>query len=277
MNNNAKRNWLQPGFLTAAAILGIAAIGLNAAVSSLQLHFKKAPVPLTRELDTLPARMGNWVQVSKDEPLDKETQDALMTKQFIFRDYVDTTIVPPEEVALFDGKSSMERKAMLARLQMTKPEAVLNLAVTYYTGLVDTVAHIPDRCMIADGFEPSEYETPLWDMGPNRLGKAPGEDPKIGVRFINFEDQTAAGRVTRRIAYFFFADGHYVSDPIDVRKILQNLRYKHGFYSKVELMTILKDHDQSAKIMSGFLQVALPEIEKCLPDWNQVELLGVKS
>jgi hypothetical protein len=151
------------------------------------------------------------------------------------------------------------------------------MAVTYYTGLVDTVAHIPDRCYIADGFEPSEYETPSWDMGSGRLGKAPGEDPKVGVRFINFEDQTAAGRVTRRVAYFFFADGRYVSDPIDVRTILQNLRYKHGFYSKVELMTILKDHDQSAKIMSDFLKVALPEVEKCLPDWNKVELQGVKS
>jgi hypothetical protein len=271
------RKWLQPGFLTAAVILGVAAIGLNAAVSKLQLHFKKVAVPLTKELDTVPPQLGDWVQVSKDEPLDKETQDALATTHYIFRDYVDTRLVTPQEVAMFDGKTSPERNALLGRLQMMKPEAVMNMAVTYYTGLVDTVAHIPDRCMIADGFEPSEYETPVWDMGPGRLGKGAGEDPKIGVRFINFEDQTAAGRVTRRVAYFFFADGRYVSDPIDVRTILQNLRYTHGFYSKVELMTIVKDHDQSAKIMSDFLKAALPEVEKCLPDWNKVEQQGVKS
>ena len=275
--NSPARKWLQPGFLTAAVILGVAAIGLNAAVSTLQLHFKKAAVPLTKELDTVPAQLGDWVQVSKDEPLDKETQDALATTHYIFRDYVDTRLVTPRELALFDGQTSPERKAILGRLQIVKPDAVINMAVTYYTGLVDTVAHIPERCYIADGFEPSEYETPSWDMGSGRLGKAPGEDPKVGVRFINFEDQTAAGRVTRRVAYFFFADGRYVSDPIDVRTILQNLRYKHGFYSKVELMTILKDHDQSAKIMSDFLKVALPEVEKCLPDWNKVELQGVKS
>jgi hypothetical protein len=274
---NSSRKWLQPGFLTAAVILGVAAIGLNAAVSKLQLHFKKVAVPLTKELDTVPAQLGNWVQVSKDEPLDKETQDALATTHYIFRDYVDTRLVTPQELAMFDGKTSPERKALLGRLQMVKPDGVINMAVTYYTGLVDTVAHIPDRCMIADGFEPSEYETPLWDMGPGRLGKAPGEDPKIGVRFINFEDQTAAGRVTRRVAYFFFADGRYVSDPIDVRTILQNLHYTHGFYSKVELMTILKDHDQTAKMMSDFLKDALPEVEKCLPDWNKVEVQGVKS
>src|ERR1700722_189111 len=172
MSSSAARKWLQPGFLTAATILGVAAIGLNAAVSSMQLHFKKVAVPLTKELDTMPPQLGDWVQVSKDEPLDKETQDALSTTHYIFRDYVDTRLVSPREVAVFDGKSSTERKAILARLQMMKPEAVLNLAVTYYTGLVDTVAHIPDRCMIADGFEPSEYETPQWDMGPGRLGKA---------------------------------------------------------------------------------------------------------
>jgi Protein of unknown function (DUF3485) len=274
MNNN---KWLQPGFLTAAAILGFAAIGLNAAVSKMHLYWEKERVPLTRELDTMPARLGDWVQVSKDEPLDKEVQDALATKQFIFRDYVDSRLVSPDDLAKFDGKTSQERKALVGRLQVIKPEAVVNLAVTYYTGLVDTVAHIPDRCMIADGFEPSEYETPDWDMGPNRLGKGPKDDPKIGVRFINFSDQTAAGRVQRRVAYFFFTDGQYVSNPIEVRKILGTLRFKHGFYSKVELMSILPDHDQAVKVMTGFLQVAMPEIEKCLPDWNQVEYQSVKS
>jgi Protein of unknown function (DUF3485) len=274
MSNN---KWLQPGFLTAATILGVAAVGLNAAVAKLHLYWQKERVPLVQELDTIPPRIGDWVQVSKDEPLDKEVQDALATKQFIFRDYVDSRLVPPEDLAKFDGKTSQERKALVGRLQVLKPEAVLNLAVTYYTGGVDTVAHIPDRCMIADGFEPSEYETPKWDMGPNRLGKGPKDDPEIGVRFINFTDQTAAGRVQRRVAYFFFTDGQYVSNPIEVRKILGTLQFKHGFYSKVELMSILPDHDQAVKVMSGFLQVAMPEIEKCLPDWNKVEFQSVKS
>ena len=39
------------------------------------------------------------------------------------------------------------------RIRPKNPKAVVNLGLTYYTGLVDTVAHIPDRCYIADGYE----------------------------------------------------------------------------------------------------------------------------
>ena len=39
---------------------------------------------------------------------------------------------------------------------------VMRAAVTYYTGMVDTVAHIPDRCYVADGFVPDKYDTPNW-------------------------------------------------------------------------------------------------------------------
>ncbi len=213
------------------------------------------------------------MQVSKDEPLDKEVRNALATDQYIFRDYVNSKLVTKDELAQFDGKTTPDRKELLGKLQEQKPSAVINLAVTYYTGLVDTVAHIPDRCYIADGFEPSEYETLQWNLG-RHLG--PNPESPVGVRFINFEDQTAAGRVRRRVAYFFFADGHYESDPIGVRTTLQDLRFKHGFYSKIELMTILDDHDECQKVMTAFLTVALPEIEKCLPDWNSVEYSNVK-
>ena len=272
MNSSSKQKWMQPGFLIPAIILAVAAVGLNGAVSALQLHFKKLPVPLKKDLSSLPEKMGDWLQVSRDEPLDKELQDSLATDHFVFRDYVNTKLVTKEDVARFQDLGSRDRKALMSRIQMQMPSAVINMGVTYYTGLVDTVAHIPDRCYIADGFEPSEYETPVWDLGPGRLGKAPGEG--VGVRFINFEDQTAAGRVTRRVAYFFFTDGHYESDPVGVRTTLQNLRYRHGFYAKVELMTTIKDHDECQKVMTNFLTAALPEVEKCFPDWNQVEYGG---
>jgi hypothetical protein len=269
MSSDAKKKWMQPSFLIAVVILAVSAVGLNAAISALQLHLKKQPVALKMDLTSLPEKMGDWVQVSKDEPLDKELQDALATDHFIFRDYVNTALVTKEELDRFSGQGSKERKVLLAQLQATKPNAAVNLAVTYYTGGADTVAHIPDRCYIADGFEPSEYEITDWNVGPDHLGQATGQ--LMPVRFISFDDQTAAGRVPRRVAYFFFADGHYMSNPLDVRRTLQNLRYKHGFYAKIELMNVVPEHDKSQAVMTGFLTAALPDIEKCFPDWNQVE------
>jgi hypothetical protein len=165
-----------------------------------------------------------------------------------------------------------------SELQMARPEAVLSLAVTYYTGKVDTVAHIPERCYVADGYQYTDTpETVQWNLGPNRLGKSPADPQSIGIRFLNFEDQTGAKRITKRVAYFFFANGQYESDNLRVRQTLGDLRSKHAFYAKVELMSIIPDHDQCAVVMTDFLTSALPEIEKCLPDWNSVEHPDQKS
>jgi hypothetical protein len=271
MSIATKNKWLQPGFLIVVVILALSAVGLNVAVSALQLQFKKEAVPLKQELSTLPANLGDWVQVSKDEPLDHELQSTLATDKYVFRDFVNRKLVSPLDLAKFDGLGSRERKNLVSQIQTAKPEAVISLALTYYTGMVDTVAHIPERCYVADGYQPTDTpETLSWDMGPNRLGKTSG-NPKIDVRFINFEDQTGARRVTKRVAYFFFANGHYESDPLSVRQTLQDLRAKHGFYSKVELMAIIPDHDECAKVMCNFLQSAMPAVEKCYPDWNSVE------
>ena len=263
---------MSAGFIIAAGILALAAVGLNGAVNFYKVKFTKDPVPLVRNLDTVPGQLGDWVQVSKDEPLDKDVQDALATNLYIFRDYVNTKLVSKADIDAFDKKTGHERKQLLAQLQATHPDAVINMAVTYYTGLVDTVAHIPERCYIADGYQPSDTpETVAWDTASPRLGNDPKDPNTVHARYLEFQDQTAAGRVTKRVGYFFFTNGHYESDPIGVRQTLQNLRYKHGFYSKVELMSIYNDHDGSSKMMESFLASAMPEIEKCYPDWDAVE------
>jgi hypothetical protein len=276
VSSPTKNKWTQPGFIVVVAILAFSAVGMNVAVGYLKLIFLKEAVPLKQPLSTVPEHLGQWVQVSKDEPLDKELQATLATDKYVFRDYVDTKLVSPQDLAKFDGLGSFERKKLAAIIQASNPRAVISMALTYYTGGVDTVAHIPERCYVADGYQPTETpETLSWNMGPGRLGKT-AANPNIDVRFINFEDQTGHGRVTKRVAYFFFADGQYESDPLSVRQTLGNLRFKHAFYSKVELMSIIPDHDECAKIMSSFLTSAMPEIEKCYPDWKSVEQVNAK-
>ena len=233
MSTDQRNRWLRPGFLIVVVLLGISAVGLNSAVALMKLHFLKVAVPLKQELTTVPDTLGDWVQVSTDEPLDKETQDILATDKYIFRDYVNAKQVPAAALRQFDGQTSLERKRLAAGLQQQYPQAVLSFAVTYYTGKVDTVAHIPERCYVADGYQPTDStETVSWDMGPGRLGKLPGDPQKIDVRYLSFQDQTNAGRQTKRVAYFFFVNGHYESDSLRVRQALENLRATHAFYSK---------------------------------------------
>jgi hypothetical protein len=170
------------------------------------------------------------------------------------------------------SRTSDDCKKMVLALQMERDDGVVNMGLTYYTGLVDTVAHIPDRCYIADGYEPSNYEKPNWNVAP------PGAPPQpLGVHFISFEDQTGNNRVPKFVAYFFQVNGEYQSDPLEVRIRLQNLMQRYGYYAKIELMTVNKerqmqevDSQTAADMMTQFLVAAKPEIEKCLPDWKKV-------
>jgi hypothetical protein len=254
-------------FIVAVAVLGLAAVGLNGATEFLKLYFKKLPVSLSMPLKEVPAQLGPWRQVFADRPLESDIEHTLGTEEYIFRLYADTRVVKPEWLADVESDDPGKREAalrVLGEMQAKAPQAFVNMAVTYYTGMVDTVAHIPDRCMVADGYEPTKPpEVVTWDVKPH----AP-----VTVRYINFEDQTARGSVNRNVAYFFQVNGAYEHDPITgVRLRLQDLTERHGYYAKIELMNLVHDQSTAKAAMADFLTSALPDVERCLPDWAKVK------
>src|SRR5437763_3393829 len=89
---------LSPNFVAAVVVLFIAAVGLNGATQYLKLHFKKLPVDIAKPVKAIPADLGPWRLVSLDEPLEHDVEDALATKEYVFRDYVNETIVGPEMI-----------------------------------------------------------------------------------------------------------------------------------------------------------------------------------
>jgi hypothetical protein len=133
--------------------------------------------------------------------------------------------------------------------------------------------------MVADGYEPKV--TKLVDL---TAGAGPdGKPRRVTARFATFEDQTGNGRVSRNVAYFFHCNGDYEPSPVGVRGRLQNLFERHGYYAKVEFMTdeparavAGESHRKAAEqrslaAMSDLLAAALPEIERCLPDWHALK------
>jgi hypothetical protein len=265
----AGRALRQPTFIVVAGVLLLAAVGLNASVRFLKLHFKKEPVELSRELGAIPNRFGSWVQVSQDQALSGDIEDVLGTNKYIFRDYIDERVFGVGAGESFANKSADERRELVAQRRSKAPTGVISVSVTYYTGMVDTVAHVPDRCVTADGYEPKTYDTVKWPIARDLPAERKTDGDDVEVRYINFEDQTGTSNVTRSISYFFHANGKFISSPLAVRRELADLFQKKAYYTKIECMTTIDDPRESARVQTDFLAAAMPEITRCMPDWDK--------
>jgi hypothetical protein len=285
----------KPTFILVFLVLLAGAIGMNAVTSAMKLHFRKGALPLrsTEGLTALPTQIGSWVCVPEPQTVNADLIHELNTDKFVFRDYVDTSVmtggsgtsagVPvatKAEVLALEKLTPRDRAAKLIAMRNKNNNAVISVAVTYYTGKADTVPHVPERCYVADGFQPLYFDTKQWNLGEY----TPGVPRNVDTRFIDFEDQTSRGAQNRCVSYFFHANGQYESDPNRVRVRLQDLSVKHAYFAKIEVMTLLphrpgvtekdplKENDRvaAAGAMKRFLTAALPEVEKLLPDWQNL-------
>ena len=278
-----KKVFTQPDFVVVFVLLGVSAATLNFATDFLKLHYRKMPVALRTELDDkkgIPSRLGAWVQVGRDASLAPDVEHVLGTHQFINRRYVNSEAAQAAGIDLNDPlpDPTEEQLAAIGRLQMNNPGSVLELGIYYYTGLVDTVAHIPDRCLIGNGYDITSYQT---QSGEN-LGTFPdGSQRVLNFRYIHFDDNSTA-RSRLNVAYLFHVNGTYESDPYAVRARLQNLFERFGYYAKVEIMVptpaSVSDAgtDPALPAIRQFLTAVLPEFERCLPDWKQVHVTAPK-
>jgi hypothetical protein len=239
------------------------------------VHVDRAGADLVGYLASHPDLSGPTTQPTDLDPNLQHAVDAARA-QFNSATLAERTAMI---TSALQGKTASERKVALSRLEMKDHSGdVIHLGLTYYTGLVDTVAHIPDRCYIADGYEPNSYSVPTWNLGPDAAGKY----FPLPVRLISFDDATGNNRISKCVAYVFHTNGHYESDPLGVRQTLEDLTERYGYYAKIELMVLVPsvndaDVANASASMADFLGSARPQIEACLPDWSQLKKLHPKD
>ena len=261
----------QPGFVVVFTIMLLAALGLNTAINAMGLYFKKEAVPLRVSLDVLPRQMGPWWQVAKDLPMSAEEQEALATKDYISREFIDSRLLmkltKPITFANWESFTDPQRQQLAFMIRQRAPQGWIRLHMAYYTGLVDTVAHVPERCYVGGGFDPVNPRVVSLDAFKND----PKRPPAIKAKYIDFTDRAAGNSTMQNVAYFFQVNGCYEYDSLGgVRLRLQDIRERYAYYCKVELMTVLGDKsDVAITTMTDFLESAMPDIERSLPDWTK--------
>jgi hypothetical protein len=266
-----------PAYVALLATLAAGGLGLRAAMKSLDVYLRKEPVPLRADLGSIPTTLGRWQRVGEDQVMDAAMVESLGTDKYLTRSYA------------LDGDAA---------------KGVMMLHLAYYTGMIDTVPHIPERCWGAGGLvqlgEPVQMGLDLPamravpDAGPRnaatdeRYPVAEVTDPvtrvtdrvalplgEAAMTLTTFQDRKGS-RTEQLGGYFFIANGRCTPTTFGVRGLAFNMNDRFAYYCKVQLSARYAVGDTPSAVAfkaqsEDFLTQLLPHLMRRLPDWPAVE------
>ena len=274
----------------ACAMLVMAAVATTVYVSGSGIHLRKLEImPASGAfVHTLPREFDTWTAVGSDSVLSKEGVDALGTENFLTRTYV--------------ASADSDIAKQIAGDEAPRLIGV-SLHLAYYTGMVDTVPHVPERCFVGAGMQlsgvSSNVDIPLdrSRLIPDRT--VPEEivasmEPSGGV-FLRGRSKKTSGRVrlpanldnlAMRVTpfidgarggielfagYFFIANGEIVPNANQVRLKAFELQDDYAFYMKVQFTSGDVDSpEELAAVAGSMLDEMFADLMLLTPDWVDV-------
>jgi hypothetical protein len=270
----------RPAVITSVLVLGISAISFGFGLKAAGVYLRKLPIyPAdNRPVRKIPTESVNWKAVGPDRREKQEVEEVLGTENYVSRAYARKS------------ESGVDMSTFL------------DVHIAYYTGQIDTVPHVPDRCFVGAGMNlvRADVVLPLalsrqgWvedtSVPPFLKGKiflgltsnnsnwtdAYGMRVRLPVDMGNAKLRISEYRDKhdRRIfaGYFFIANGSAVSSAEEVRLKSFDLRADYAYYCKVQFTsTQVANPEELARLASEFLNDFAPEISRCVPDWVEVE------
>jgi len=267
-----------PAFIAAFCVMTVAGASMTAGIRYAGIHLKKLAIyaPGDRQVSTIATETPTWRQIGVDKLESAEVLETLGTSNYVSRTFIKKTSEKGE-----------------------KP-IVLDFHAAYYTGMVDTVPHVPERCFVGGGMQigdttrtiPLALDASGWSPAPGIENAAdrglfrqrvpnyardgvgtsvilPRHPEKLQLRITEFSNKTG-----RKIfaGYFFVANGGHVSSAEEVRLLAFDLRSDYAYYLKVQFTSsTVSTAEELAAEASSLLGELLPEIMRCVPDWVEVE------
>ena len=266
-------------YLWACAVMLLGAAGFRVAVEKFNVFVVKRPVELRGPLATIPPTLGPWRRVGEDTIFGAALVEELGTTQYLDRTYA------------LDGDPE---------------KGLASVHVAYYTGAIDDVPHIPERCWDAAGMvmtrPPEEIALAIddsaWTLEPDLVNRATGEPyrsvevrhPVTGmieevympvgpIEMTVSEFRPASSNRQRQTGgYFFIANGRSTPSAFGVRRLAFSLTDEYAYYCKVQVTvrSDASDDDGEARelyrsIASEIVTELLPHLMKRLPRWPDFE------
>lgn len=250
-----------PKFALVVVILTVSAISFQAVVNFLGLFFSKEQLPLRMPLYRMASRFGHYELENEDPKLTPEIEAVLGARAYITREYYDT------------------------RKEKGTPGSLIRLHVAYFTGTPDPVIHVPDVCYIAAGAQglKKEIETvtlasPNFQSGPDGQIIATTTDgsevtlPSLKISMLAFDFVQGEMAAPSTVTYFFAANGKFMGNTGNVRKLVINITDRYAYWAKIEVLPLgVQNREEALSIVGDFLSAGLPEVMLCMPDWSEVK------
>ncbi len=237
----------------------------------------KKPVPLRQSLQFVPEQARDWKMVIEEEPLSSDIAAELGTDEYFSRHYLDQTVEQPADFSY--GQPDRRSSFTLG--------SIARVHTAFYTGLADSVPHVPTRCYIGSGLEFEGLKIITLKINPTDARPAPDGDGylvdgphgktvrlptlEIPATLFSYSDPEFDGK-NRHVIYFFAANGEFVADPLGVRLVSYAPRDRYSYYCKIETQIVgLTDPAELQERTEVFLSNFLPVFMAALPDWQEVQ------
>jgi len=273
--------------LGASLVMLVGAGAIGAFIQFNGVHMQKTPIYAegNRQVSSIPNVTASWKQIGSDQIMGAEIVETLGTENYVSRNYYRTRDADPQHPIVVDFHAA------------------------YYTGMIDTVPHVPERCFVGGGLQQGDFsrvmelamDTSSWRVDPSvpnefaglsgeiytvrlsndpkesdapgsrvRLPRGIGPDSPIRMRVSEFIDPDGSRLYA---GYFFIANGGTKANANDVRQLAFNLDDDYAYFLKVQITGRTFGSFDEFNIYAGELVGELiGEIMRCVPDWVDVQM-----
>ncbi len=284
MNKSPRGSIFAP--IVAGAVMVGSTLGISAYIKFADLHMQKIPIypENNRQVAAIPTETESWIRMGSDKISSSEIVETLGTENYVSRSYT--------------RKDSEETNELV----------LMELHAAYYTGMIDTVPHVPERCFVGGGMQQSEssrnikldLDSSSWrtdESVPSELAGLSGELYTVrlsndrnytdapGIRVRLPRDVTPENGIVMRCSeflvgdgrkiyagYFFIANGGTKANANEVRTLAFNLTDDYAYYLKIQVNCLTVDSmDEFVEHASDLVSELIGELMRCTPDWVEVQ------
>ncbi|RPI64542.1 MAG: hypothetical protein EHM48_00615 [Planctomycetaceae bacterium] len=277
-------------FVIAASIMLVMAVGGQWAISALKFALIKEPVPWPAGVSvneesrntSFPKKLGpgnRYALVESDGELARDKDGK-----------ADGELIIDNETLKILGMGSSGDKGRIPQRKSNwylsrvyrdtqagagSPYKYYYLSITYFTGGLDTVPHVGERCLSAAGASILSQGSQMVVV-PGLPAPWDNDGDKLDFRRLLYNVKRSGGTSSHQIQYYIFSlNGHPESAFEKVRVGLMNPFNKYVYFAKIQIEPYwaVENVDETDQRIQEFIRLSMPTILKTLPMPSDIEKL----